>query len=104
MKEDTGCITQTLVLTPMTWATPFQIGRGRNLIGRISVLLCDIGMRRTMNGDFRDLVSALLAIGYAAVLLALGELHITSRSTELPAISFKQTGSVSQALSSILAD
>ena len=55
-----------------------------------------------MNGDFRDLVSALLAIGYAAVLLALGELHITNRSTELPAISFKQSGSV--ALSSILAD
>jgi hypothetical protein len=57
-----------------------------------------------MNGDSRDLVSALLAMGYAAVLLGLGELYITSRSTELPAISPKQNGSVSQALHSISAD
>jgi hypothetical protein len=28
-----------------------------------------------MNGDSRDLVSALLAMGYAAVLLGLGELY-----------------------------
>lgn len=61
-------------------------------------------MRGTMNGDSRDLVSALLAMGYAAVLLALGELYITSRSTELPAISLRQSGSVSQALHSISAD
>jgi hypothetical protein len=57
-----------------------------------------------MNGDTRDLVSASLAIGYAAVLLALGELYITSRSTELPAISLKQSGSVSRALHAIAAD
>ena len=40
-----------------------------------------------MNDDVRDLVSAMLAISYAAVLLLLGELYITSRSTEMPAIS-----------------
>ena len=57
-----------------------------------------------MNGDTRDLVSASLAIGYAAVLLALGELYITSRSTELPAISLKQSGSVSRTLHAIAAD
>jgi hypothetical protein len=50
-----------------------------------------------MNDDVRDLVSAMLAIAYAAVLLVLGELYITSRSTELPAISLKQSASVSQA-------
>ena len=32
-----------------------------------------------MNDDARDLVSALLAIAYAAVLLVVGELYITSR-------------------------
>jgi uncharacterized protein len=58
---------------------------------------------RTMNGDTRDLVSALLAMGYAAVLLVLGELYITGRSTDLPAISLKQSGSVSQALHAIAA-
>jgi hypothetical protein len=57
-----------------------------------------------MNYGAGDLVSASLAIGYAAVLLVLGELYITSRSTELPAISPKQNGSVSQALHSISAD
>jgi hypothetical protein len=57
-----------------------------------------------MNGDSRDLVSALLAMGYAAVLLVLGELYITSRSTELPAMSLKQSGAVSQALHAIAAD
>jgi hypothetical protein len=61
-------------------------------------------MRRKMNGDTRDLVSVSLAIGYAAVLLVLGELYNTSRSTELPAISLKQSGSVSQALHAIAAD
>jgi hypothetical protein len=50
-----------------------------------------------MNDDARDLVSAMLAIGYAAVLLVVGELYITSRSTELPAISLKQSASVPQA-------
>ena len=50
-----------------------------------------------MNDDVRDLVSAMLAIGYAAVLLVVGELYITSRSTELPAISLKQSASVPQA-------
>ena len=57
-----------------------------------------------MNGDTRDLVSAMLAIGYAAFLLMLGELYITSRSTELPAISLKQSGSMSRALHAIAAD
>jgi hypothetical protein len=57
-----------------------------------------------MNGDSRDLVSALLAMGYAAVLLVLGELYITTRSTELPAMSLKQSGTVSQALHAIAAD
>jgi hypothetical protein len=55
-----------------------------------------------MNDGARDLVSALLAIGYAAILLVLGELYITSRSTKLPAIYLKQTGS--QALHGIAAD
>jgi hypothetical protein len=50
-----------------------------------------------MNDDVRELVSAMLAIAYAAVLLALGELYITSRSTDLPAISLKQSVSVPQA-------
>ena len=57
-----------------------------------------------MNDDTRDLVSVFLAIGYAAVLLAIGELYITSRSTELPSISLKQSGSVSRALHAIAAD
>jgi len=50
-----------------------------------------------MNDDVRDLVSAMLAIGYAAVLLLLGELYITSRSTEMPAISIKRSASMPQA-------
>jgi hypothetical protein len=50
-----------------------------------------------MNDDARELVSALLAITYAAVLLVVGELYIKSRSTELPAVSIKQSASVSQA-------
>ena len=37
-----------------------------------------------MNDDVRELVSAMLAIAYAAVLLVVGELYITSGSTELP--------------------
>jgi hypothetical protein len=37
-----------------------------------------------MNDDVRDLVSAMLAIAYAAVLLVVGELYIESRS-QLPA-------------------
>jgi hypothetical protein len=57
-----------------------------------------------MNGDTRDLVSAMLAIGYAAFLLMLGGLYITSRSTKLPAISLKQSASVSRALHAIAAD
>jgi hypothetical protein len=36
-----------------------------------------------MNDDARDLVSAMLAIAYAAVLLVVGELYIESRS-QLP--------------------
>jgi hypothetical protein len=55
-----------------------------------------------MNYGAGDLVSA--SLGYAAVLLVLGELYITSRSTELPAISLKQSGSVSRALHAIAAD
>jgi hypothetical protein len=47
-----------------------------------------------MNDDVRDLVSAMLAIAYAAVLLVLGEMYITNRSTGLPAISLKQSASV----------
>jgi hypothetical protein len=50
-----------------------------------------------MNDDVRDLVSAMLAIAYAAVLLVVGELYITSRSTDLPAISIQQSASVPQA-------
>jgi hypothetical protein len=61
-------------------------------------------MRETMNDSVRDLVSALFAIGYAAVLLVLGDLYITSRSTHWPAVSLKQSGSVSQVLHSISAD
>jgi hypothetical protein len=58
-----------------------------------------------MNNDaVRDLVSALLAVGYAAVLLVLGELYITSRSTVLPAKPFKHSRSVSQALHGISVD
>jgi hypothetical protein len=57
-----------------------------------------------MNDGARDLFSAMLAIGYAAVLLVLGELYITSKSTELLAISLKQNGSVSRALHAIAAD
>ena len=57
-----------------------------------------------MNDSVRDLVSALLAIGYATVLLVLGDLYITSRSTHWPAVSLKPSGSVSQALHSISAD
>jgi hypothetical protein len=54
-----------------------------------------------MNGDVRDLVSAMLAIAYAAVLLVVGELYITSRSTELPAISIKPSASVPQAFRAV---
>ena len=54
-----------------------------------------------MNDDVRDLVSAVLAIAYAAVLLVLGEMYITNRSTELPAISLKQSASVPQAFHAI---
>jgi hypothetical protein len=57
-----------------------------------------------MNDSVRDLVSALFAIGYAAVLLVLGDLYITSRSTHWPAVSLKQSGAVSQVLHSISAD
>ena len=49
----------------------------------------------------RDLVSAMLAIAYTAVLLVVGELYITSRSTELPAISIKQSASMPQAFHAI---
>jgi hypothetical protein len=57
-----------------------------------------------MDDNIRDLVSALLAIGYAAVLMVLGELYITSRSTEQPVIALKHSGLVSQALHPIAAD
>jgi hypothetical protein len=73
----------------------------RNFIRSINVLFAktelNLGMRGTMNDDARDLVSAMLAIAYAAVLLVVGELYIISRSTELPAISIKQRASVPQA-------
>jgi hypothetical protein len=42
-----------------------------------------------MNGDVRDLVNAMLAIAYAAVLLVVGELYIVSRS-RLPTIVVPQ--------------
>jgi hypothetical protein len=51
-----------------------------------------------MNDDARDLVSAMLAIAYAAVLLVVGELYITSRSPDLPAISIRHSNSLPQAL------
>jgi hypothetical protein len=54
-----------------------------------------------MNDDVRDLVSAMLTIAYAAVLLVIGELYITSRSTELPTISIKQSAPVPQAFHAI---
>jgi hypothetical protein len=46
-----------------------------------------------MNDDARDLVSAMLAIAYAAVLLVVGELYITSRSPDLPVISIRHSNS-----------
>jgi hypothetical protein len=54
-----------------------------------------------MNDDVRNLVSAMLAIAYAAVLLVLRELYITNRSRDLPAISIKQSASVPQAFHAI---
>jgi hypothetical protein len=39
-----------------------------------------------MNDGARDLVSALLAIVYAAVILVVGELYIVNRTTKLPTI------------------
>jgi hypothetical protein len=51
-----------------------------------------------MNDDARDLVSAMLAIAYAAVLLVVGELYITSRSPDLPTIPTRQSASLPQAL------
>jgi hypothetical protein len=39
-----------------------------------------------MNEGARNLVSALLAIVYAAVILAVGELYIINRTTKLPTI------------------
>jgi hypothetical protein len=50
-----------------------------------------------MNDGVRDLVSAMLAIVYTAVLLVVGELYIAS-TTELPVISIKRSGSMPQAL------
>jgi hypothetical protein len=50
-----------------------------------------------MNDGVRDLVSAMLAIAYTAVLLVVGELYIASRSTELPVISIKRSVSMPQA-------
>ena len=47
--------------------------------------------------DARDLVSAMLAIAYAAVLLVVGELYITSRSPDLPTISTRQSALLPQA-------
>ena len=60
----------------------------RNFIRSFNVLFAktdlNLDVRHTMNDDVRELVNAMLAIAYAAVLLVLGELYITSRSTELP--------------------
>ena len=39
-----------------------------------------------MNDGARNLVSALLAIVYAAVILVVGELYIINRTTKLPTI------------------
>ena len=39
-----------------------------------------------MNEGARNLVSALLAIVYAAVILVVGELYIINRTTKLPTI------------------
>jgi hypothetical protein len=50
-----------------------------------------------MDNDARDLVSAMLAIAYAAVLLVVGELYITNRSPQFPAISTRQSASLPQA-------
>jgi hypothetical protein len=58
-------------------------------------------MRGKMNDGARDLVSAMLTIAYAAVLLVVGELYISSRSTDLPAISIMQSASVPQAFHAI---
>jgi hypothetical protein len=54
-----------------------------------------------MNDDVSDLVSAMLTLAYTAVLLVVGELYITSRSTELPAISIKQSAPGPQAFHAI---
>jgi hypothetical protein len=43
----------------------------------------------------------MLAIAYAAVLLVVGELYITSRSTKLPTIYIKQNVSVPQAFHAV---
>jgi hypothetical protein len=61
-------------------------------------------MMGTMNDAARDFISAMLAIAYVAVLLVFGELYITSRSTEFPAVSIKQSASVPQAFHPIPAD
>jgi hypothetical protein len=50
-----------------------------------------------MNDDARDLVSAMLATAYAAVLLVVGELYIISRSPQFPALSTRQSASLPQA-------
>jgi hypothetical protein len=50
-----------------------------------------------MDSDARNLVSAMLAIAYAAVLLVVGELYITSRSPQFPATSTRQSASLPQA-------
>jgi hypothetical protein len=43
-----------------------------------------------MNDDVRELVSAMLAIAYAAVILVVGELYIVNRSTKLSTIVVTQ--------------
>jgi hypothetical protein len=73
---------QTMAVTPIAAAHD-----ARNLIRSMNVLFAktdlNLGMRGTMYDDARDLVSAMLAIAYAAVLLVVGELYIESRS-QLP--------------------
>jgi hypothetical protein len=54
-----------------------------------------------MNDNARDLVSAMLAIAYAAVLLVVGELYVTSRSRELPSIYIKQNVLLPQAFHAV---
>jgi hypothetical protein len=60
-----ACFEDSPLFAAKIMSNPRSVNRNRNhrpeLIRRIMVLLCDIGLRGTMNDVTRDLVSALLA-------------------------------------------